>query len=182
MAKRKEREKANAKKEKKLIDNEFKSFRTSMLCAWLASNYVFIFIIQTVITDDQLYLKFLILVMLYFMGVRFIGSIGFLISRWSWLGYRKWLKSGEDQANKRSARNHKGAARHTGGRNARPSRRGGGGGGRGTRPSGRGAAGHASSAKAQGYGGMGYTPPTGSENVCRNCAAPLFADRCTDVC
>jgi hypothetical protein len=92
IAKRALREKANAGQEKKMIDAEFKSFRTSMLIAWLASNYIFIFIIESVITDPTFYLKFLIMVMIYFMGVRFIGSILFLIQRASWLGYRKWLK------------------------------------------------------------------------------------------
>jgi len=167
MAKRKEREKKNAAKEKKEIDNEFKSFRTSMLIAWLASNYIFIFIIENAFDDDQFYLKFLILVMLYFMGVRFMGSMYFLITRWSWLGYRKWLKSGEEQMNKRSARNHKGVSRHTKGA-GRMSRNRGGGRGASSRPGGRGA----STAPSL----SSYTPPAASSDVCRQCGHKTFAD------
>lgn len=87
----------NVQKENKDVEREFKSFRSSLLLAWIASNCLFAYLVSTRILSQGAYLPFLFLVAVLFIGLRFIGSLWFWIDRLVWLGRRKWLKPGEEK-------------------------------------------------------------------------------------
>jgi chitin synthase len=93
---RKRREAQNASKEKVLVEKEFKSFRSAMLLGWILTNALFVYAVASNTINRNGYIDFLFLTVLAFIGMRFFGSVYFIIDRFAWLGYRKIVKEREE--------------------------------------------------------------------------------------
>jgi len=93
---RKRREASNASKDQVAVEKEFKSFRSALLLSWILTNALFVYLIAGGNVDRNGYVDFLFLTVLAFIGMRFFGSVYFIIDRYAWLGYRKIVKEREE--------------------------------------------------------------------------------------
>ena len=83
------------------MEKSFKSFRSALLLSWLLSNVMFVYAIASQEVNRNMYINFLFLTVLVFIGFRTMGSIYFILDRLAWLGYRKIKKAREDMENRK---------------------------------------------------------------------------------
>jgi hypothetical protein len=88
---RRQREEQNAASDKRVVEKEFKSFRSSLLLSWILTNCLFTYLVVSSTGNRAGYITFLFMTVIVFIGIRFIGSMYFILDRWMWLGCVHWF-------------------------------------------------------------------------------------------
>jgi len=69
----------NAALEKSSVERQFRAFRSAMLISWLFTNGEFCYLIMTSLLDTNVYLPMLFIVAAVSVGLRFFGSVAYLL-------------------------------------------------------------------------------------------------------